>query len=137
MWCDAPQATLAVIEHHESGGRNVMNFINDERHTAGGFWQITNTTWRGSAAWAGVNLAQYPTAISAPCEVQRAVASALYERLGVLPWAPFNRELAMEVGYTGPMYDENGRPLGSPPYRPVVYVTTERPVRRATDEVWE
>jgi hypothetical protein len=138
MWCDAPHPTLAVIERHESGGRNVMNYINDPWHTAGGFWQITNTTWRGTAPFAGVSLTQYPTAISAPCEVQRAVAGALFARLGVLPWAPFNAELAAQVGYTGPMYDENGQPVASLYRQAAAFYGRAIPrERRHSTEVWE
>jgi hypothetical protein len=36
-----------------------------------------------------VDLAQYPTACSAPRVVQQSVAVALFDHLGVLPWARF------------------------------------------------
>lgn len=130
MWCDAPHPALAIIEAHESAGRNVMNYINDATHTAGGFWQITNTTWRGSAPLAGVNLRQYPTAISAPCPIQRAVASALFAKEGVGPWAAFSRGLAVQLGYSGPIYDADGLPA--------FYGRASREHRNGSDDqVWE
>jgi hypothetical protein len=136
MWADA-QEPLAIIEAHESGGRNVPNYINDAWHTACGYWQITNTTWRGAAAWAGVDLAQYPTACTAPRAVQQSVATALFDHLGVLPWAPFNAGLAVQLGYTGPMYDENGHPT-SGPIRAVNFYGQAAPrARQSSDEVWE
>jgi hypothetical protein len=140
MWANT-QDTLALIEHYESGGRNVMNYINDAWHTAGGYWQITNTTWRYAAPGAGVDLTQYPIAISAPREVQHSVAIALFDRFGVLPWAPFNPRLAEAVGYSGEMYDEVGRTVsGDPLYRqPSFYGRAAPLVRRhdADDEVWD
>ena len=140
MWADV-QNTLALIEHYESGGRNVMNYINDAWHTAGGYWQITNTTWRYSAPGAGVDLAQYPTAITAPRDVQKAVADALFKRFGILPWAPFNPRLAEAVGYVGQMYDEDGRPVsgGALHRQASFYGRATSHVRRhdADDEVWE
>jgi hypothetical protein len=69
--------------------------------------------------------------------VQRVVAGALFERLGVLPWAPFNAELAAQVGYTGPMFDQNGQPVGSL-VRPAVFYGRAIPrERRRSSEVWE
>jgi hypothetical protein len=84
------------------------------------------------------DLSQYPTACSAPRVVQQSVAVALFDHLGVLPWAPFNAGLAATLSYTGPMYDENGQPV-SGPVRPVSFYGRALPrVRQHTsDEVWE
>ena len=88
-----------------------------------------------------MDLAQYPTAITAPRDVQKAVADALFKRFGILPWAPFNPRLAEAVGYTGQMYDEDGLPVsGGALYRPASFYGRATPrVRRhgADDEVWE
>jgi len=59
----------------ESGNKNVTN----ERQStssgrARGFFQITDGTWKDWASKAGVNLAQYPTALDAPYHLQLAVA---------------------------------------------------------------
>jgi hypothetical protein len=137
MWCDAPHPTLAVIERHESDGRNVMNYRADPWHTASGYFQITNETWRGTAPFAGVDVTQFPTAISAPCPVQAAVAGALFARLGVQPWAAFSAELAAQLGYRGKMYDENGQPVASL-YRQAAFYGRAIPrERRRSTEVWE
>lgn len=103
---------LDIIEHHESKGKNVQNFRYDEGHTAQGYWQITNTTWRETAPKAGIDLTKYPTAMSAPREVQKTVAQKLYDDHGYAPWAPFNPSLAKAVGWTGPMHQEGAGGAG-------------------------
>lgn len=92
---------LDTIEKYESGGRNIHQRLVDPRvSSAQGFYQITNTTWRGAAPAAGVDLAQYPNAMSAPKEVQARVATELIRRdraagrSGFSDWAPFNPALA-------------------------------------------
>lgn len=87
---------LAAIMRFESGGRNIMNYRfaeNPSMYTAGGYYQITNSTWRDIAGSAGINLQQYPTAISAPFDVQRNAATALFQQRGFQPWAPHNPAL--------------------------------------------
>lgn len=113
---DAPQpAPLDLIEHHESGGQNVPNYRYDKTHTAGGYWQITNSTWRAAAPKAGVDIAKYPDALSSPREVQKAVAEKLFAEHGYAPWAPFNPALAKAVGWRGPVYTaEAGGKITSP-----------------------
>lgn len=91
-WAIGATDPLGIIEHFESAGRNVMNFINDARHTASGFFQITNSTWRqfaGQVAGAG----QYAAAILAPYSIQRAVAQAIYNAQGFGPWENYNPRL--------------------------------------------
>lgn len=88
---------LALIEKYESGGRNIPNYINDPLHTASGYYQITNTNWHNFAGLAGINLAKYPTAMSAPKQLQAKVAAIMYERRGFLDWSPFNARLRAAI----------------------------------------
>lgn len=101
---------LALIEKYESGGQNVMQGVVPPGggynpsvgrvtgpSTAQGFYQITNTTWRETAPKAGVDLDQYPTAMSAPKEVQAKVAQTLFNEQGFKPWAPYNPRLAAAI----------------------------------------
>ncbi len=104
---------LGIIEHYESGGKNVMNYINDKMHTASGYYQITNQTWRGIAKDAGVDLSKYPTAISAPKEVQTQAANTLLAKYGDKPWAPFNPKLAAALGSNAAALGSNAAALGS------------------------
>jgi hypothetical protein len=59
----------------ESGNKNVTN-VNQSTSSgrARGYFQITDGTWNDFARKAGVDLAQYPTALSAPYHLQLAVA---------------------------------------------------------------
>lgn len=102
---------LALIEKYESGGRNIMQQVVPPEggfnpsvgrvtgpSTAQGYYQITNSTWRETAPKAGVSLDQYPTAMSAPKEVQAQVAKTLFDEQGFKPWAPYNARLAAAIG---------------------------------------
>ena len=103
--------TLDLIEKYESGGRNIMQGVVPPGggynpsvgrvtgpSTAQGYYQITNSTWRDTAPQAGVDLQQYPTAMSAPKEVQKAVAQELLDTRGTSPWAPYNPTLRAALG---------------------------------------
>lgn len=90
-------AALALIEKYESAGRNVMNFIGDARHTAQGYWQITNTNWKKIAPTLGIDTNQYPNAMSAPRDVQAKVAQYMYNKGGFSDWAPYNPRLAAAI----------------------------------------
>lgn len=74
-------AVLDSIVGHESGGKNIRTQLTGSagRATAQGFFQYTNGTWRSAAKQAGVT--GYPTAMSAPYEVQRKVAYADVARI--------------------------------------------------------
>jgi hypothetical protein len=87
------QHPVDIIPQYESGDRNVMNYINDPTHTAQGNWQITNTNWKAYAPRAGIDLAQFPDAMSAPRDLQRSVAIKMYDEQGYKPWAPYNDKL--------------------------------------------
>jgi hypothetical protein len=60
----------------ESGGRNIPNTTQGTSSgQAQGYDQITTGTWREFAPAAGIDLNKYPTALSAPKQLQRQVAS--------------------------------------------------------------
>lgn len=101
-------AALDLIAHHESGGRNIKQQVVPEGggfnpsvgrvtgpSTASGPWQITNTTWRKRAPREIVQ--QYPTAISAPVEVQRKVAAKMFRETGFQDWEPYNASLRKAI----------------------------------------
>lgn len=96
-----PLDPLAPIMKFESGGQNVPNYRYDSTHTAGGFFQITNSTWKDTAPAAGVDLGQFPTAMSAPFDVQKSVATTLYNQRGFQPWEPNNPSLASYISQQG------------------------------------
>lgn len=98
--------TLDLIMQYESGGRNIHQNIvgpnggyNPSTGTitgpssAQGYFQMTNPTWRDAARMAGIDLKQFPTAMSASYEDQRKAAGALLDARGVSPWAPYNAGL--------------------------------------------
>lgn len=66
---------LGDLIQFESGGRNIPNTTQGTSSgQAQGYMQITTGTWREFAPQAGVDLAKYPNAMSAPYGVQYAVA---------------------------------------------------------------
>jgi hypothetical protein len=78
---------LMNVMLRESGGQNIRQIVNGQpTGPASGYFQIEDPTWRQAAPRAGVDLTQYPTAMSAPLPVQYAVASALYDQQGLAPW---------------------------------------------------
>jgi len=102
-----PNDPVEFIPPFESGNRNIMQGVVGPNggynpsvgsvtgpSSAGGYWQITDPTWADFAPKAGVDLAKYPTAISAPRPVQKAVANAIYRETGFSRWAPYNKRLA-------------------------------------------
>jgi hypothetical protein len=105
---------LDLIAKDESGGRNIMQQVVPPGggynpsvgrvtgpSTAQGQYQITNSTWRETAPAAGVDLAVYPTAMTAPPEIQRKVAAQLLETRGTSPWAPYNPKLRADLAQAG------------------------------------
>lgn len=110
-----PQDSLLnLIAQDESGGRNVMQDVVPPGggynpsvgrvtgpSTAQGPWQITNSTWRDVAPAAGVDINQYPTAMSAPVPMQRQVAAKLLQTQGTAPWAPYNPQLRRDLAARG------------------------------------
>jgi hypothetical protein len=68
-----------TIERVESGGQNIVTRIQPPGggNTASGYYQIINSTWQQYARQAGVDTNLYPTAMSAPKDVQTQVASQI------------------------------------------------------------
>ena len=91
------EAYLDQVAQRESGNRNVVNTLDPRRSSASGYWQTTDTTWRGGAALAGVDTRQYPRATAAPYATQRQVARALYDQYGQKPWAQTVRSAPVAV----------------------------------------
>ncbi len=103
-----PETALDLISQHESGGRNIKQNVVPAGggynpsvgrvtgpSTAAGPWQITNTTWNKRAPREIAQ--QYPTAMSAPVEVQRDVARKMYQETGFQDWAPYNASLRKAI----------------------------------------
>lgn len=76
-----------TIARAESSGRNVGGPTTSSGQ-AQGFYQITTGTWQDFAPRAGVSLAQYPTALDAPADVQTQVASVI----PLSRWAPSTQQ---------------------------------------------
>jgi hypothetical protein len=75
---NSPLDFVAQLESHDSNIPQSIHDINTDKGTpAGGNFQIIDPTWRTYAGRAGVDLNQYPTAMSAPRSVQAQVASAI------------------------------------------------------------
>lgn len=92
---------LTAIKKYESGGKNVPNYMFGPGYTAQGYFQITNSTWRDIAPKVGIDLKQYPNAMSAPYSVQESAAAALYNTRGFQPWAPHNPALRTYIAENG------------------------------------
>jgi hypothetical protein len=90
---------LDIIEQAESKGKNVPNYKFGPGFTAQGYYQITNPTWRDHAKAAGVDLSQYPTAMTAPRDVQRAVAADIFRKRGFQPWEAVKHLRGQEKDY--------------------------------------
>jgi hypothetical protein len=124
---------LALVRKYESGDRNIMqNVVGPQGgynpsvgrvtgpSSAGGYYQMIDPTWRSAASSAGIDTAKYPRAIDAPPELQTKAAEALYDKRGLADWAPYNKVLARNAGWSGPMGDGGGSgggaaPLATPP----------------------
>ena len=89
---------MDLVAQVESGNRNIPQAIHDvntDRGTpAGGYFQIIDPTWRRYAGAAGVDVNQFPNAMSAPRDVQAKVASAI----PVNQWGP-NTVAALKAQY--------------------------------------
>lgn len=100
-----------IVGQYESGDNPAaMNPVNDAQHTASGLYMITNSRWGEFGPQAGINVRQFPSAIStmkagedAARQMQRRVAGAIYQKLGWEPWVRTNPRIRDAVGYTGPM----------------------------------
>jgi hypothetical protein len=94
---------LPIISQYESSNSNVPNQMGPNGtplSTASGYYQIINGTWQQFAPQVGVDLNQYPTAMSAPQSVQAQVAGAIYNAQGFNPWSS-NTQLMNAVANYG------------------------------------
>jgi len=73
----------ALVQNFESGGNYGAQ---SQTSTASGAYQFINSTWQQFAPLAGVDLSQYPTAVSAPPAVQDSVFAATVGQVGLQPW---------------------------------------------------
>lgn len=109
---------LALAKKYESGGRNIEQQVVGPQggynpsvgrvtgpSSAGGYYQMIDSTWQYAARLAGIDTTKYPRAINAPEDVQQKAAEALYDKRGLADWAPYNRPFARAVGWTGPTAD--------------------------------
>src|SRR4051812_38452680 len=63
---------------------------------------MIDPTWRRWAKGAGIDISQYPTAMSAPREVQRAVAAHGFKTEGFKPWEAAKHLVGQEANYGSP-----------------------------------
>lgn len=111
---DPVEHFLGLAELHESRGRNILqNVVGPQGgynpsvgrvtgpSSAQGYFQITNTTWQEFAPGAGVDTGKYPNALSAPYEVQKAVARNIVTTSGVQHWTNYNSNLRQAVAFAG------------------------------------
>ena len=87
---------LSDLIKFESGGKNVTN-INQSTSSgrATGLFQITDGTWRDFGRRVGIDFTKYPTALSAPPELQAQVA-------GMIPlnrWDPITLRKLSAAGH--------------------------------------
>jgi hypothetical protein len=119
---------LPLIEKYESGGRNILQQqVDPSISSASGYYQITDSTWKDIAPKVGIDVGQFPTAMSAPREVQTAVASKLLEERGVAPWAPYNPRLASAL--QGTPYGtgmQGGQASQFQPFQPVTVARSDQ-----------
>jgi hypothetical protein len=97
------QDYLAMISQYESGNRNIPNYKYGPGFTAQGYYQITNTNWQNIAPILGIDTNQYPTAMSAPQDVQAQVATYLLTQTpaGISNWSNYNPQLQAALSSAG------------------------------------
>lgn len=92
-------SNLAVVCKYESRCQNEpWNYMVDKKHTASGYYQLTNENWRKIAPTLDIDTTKFPTAGSASKELQARVASKLMFLRGYQPWAVFNPRLRQALG---------------------------------------
>lgn len=87
--------------------------------SASGLYGITDQNWRTYGPQAGINVQQFPSAISTmkageelARNMQRRVAGRMYQKLGWEPWVHTNPKIAQAVGYTGQTAPTGGMGMG-------------------------
>jgi hypothetical protein len=79
----------------ESNGRNIPNVTDSGPGPGGGYFQIKDGTWSIYARRAGIDLAKFPSAMSAPYEIQKQVADVI----PIGQWGPRTKRLVRAAGY--------------------------------------
>jgi hypothetical protein len=97
------QDYLRLISQYESGNRNIPNYKYGPGFTAQGYYQITNTNWNNVAPLLGIDTSMYPTAMSAPQDVQAQVANYLLTQTpaGISNWSNYNPQLMAALSSAG------------------------------------
>jgi hypothetical protein len=87
-----------VVSGLESDNQNILGKLPiDQELGSSGYFQITNDTWRQFAPMAGVDINRFPTAMSAPPQVQYAVA----QNIPLRRWSTFDK-LQRQFPWLGP-----------------------------------
>jgi hypothetical protein len=122
------QNYLNLISQYESGNRNIVNYKFSPGFTAQGYYQITNKNWNDYAPLAGVDTSVYPTAMSAPQNVQAQVATYLLTQTpaGVSNWAAYNSQLASALSASG--MQTSGQVLDASGLAPALPVSSGDPM---------
>jgi hypothetical protein len=79
----------------ESNGRNIPNVTDSGPGPGGGYFQIKDNTWSIYARRAGIDLAKFPDAMSAPYAIQKQVADVI----PIGQWGPRTKRLVRAAGY--------------------------------------
>ena len=138
----APQQSLFdIVAGVESGNQNIIQQIHDinsEKGTpAGGYWQIIDPTWQVYAQKAGVDVAKYPFAMSAPREIQQQVASAIpINQWGNASQAALKQafpglDTSMTLGEAQALYAKGGNGGGGSPAQPMAGPVAMTPAQSA------
>jgi hypothetical protein len=109
----------AIVKRFESGG----DYGAQNPHTtASGAYQFINPTWRSYAGQIGVDTGQYPTAGSAPPEVQDAVFAQAVKNRGLGDWTCPGCNPRLSAYVTGQQTDTSPQGPGgvAPPAAPPV-----------------
>jgi hypothetical protein len=92
---DKEKDRAIIVARESKGDPTAINYVAREDPTAiargataSGKYGFTDSTWREGAAKAGIDVAKYPTARSAPEALQDKVFDVVYEQRGSDPWNP-------------------------------------------------
>lgn len=106
-----------LVKSFESGG----NYTAQNPSGASGAYQFVPSTWQRFASQLGIDTTQYPTAASAPPQVQDAVFQQAYSQVGLRPWTcagcdpPLTSYLASNPGAATLPVTDTAAPSGSSP----------------------
>lgn len=94
---------LSLISQYESGNQNIPNYKFGPGFTAQGYYQITNTNWNNIAPLVGIDTSIYPSAMSAPQDLQARVAAYLLTETpgGISNWSNYNPQLQAALSAAG------------------------------------